>query len=132
MRKVVPLERDVQQAITDALELAGFTVRHTSAFRQKGSSGVSLGVPDLLVFVPGFPWVYIGIEVKRPGGKLSADQTAAVEREEYAMVDNPVDALEFVRAVLWCYADQDEPAQTLATQRVEKRINSVLRALGGR
>lgn len=62
-----PKERDVQDAIVAALRFAGFHVMHTSAFRQKGPSGVSKGVPDLLVSIDGFPYWFIGIEVKRPG-----------------------------------------------------------------
>jgi hypothetical protein len=93
MRKVVPLERDVQAAIVDALQLAGFTVRHTSAFKQRGASGVSFGVPDLLVAHRLRPGLYMGLEVKRPGGALRPDQKAAVEAHEYALVESATAAL---------------------------------------
>ncbi len=63
-----PLERDVQRQIVQIARMAGCTVLTTSQVRP---SMVSVGLPDLLIFGPqSFAW----FEVKRPGGKLSADQ----------------------------------------------------------
>lgn len=62
-----PKEDEVQKAITDALTLARIPFYETTAFRQKGSTGVDKGVPDLLVPIPGHTGCYIGLEVKRPG-----------------------------------------------------------------
>jgi hypothetical protein len=91
--RIKPKESDIQQAITTALECAGFTVRHTSAFRQKGPSGVSKGVPDLLCFHPSVPWSYMGLEVKRPGGKLTLEQEQALENREYSVGNSALGAL---------------------------------------
>lgn len=70
-----PFEKDVQAAIVEALRLAGAEVMQTSAWRQRGPSGVSPGVPDLLVFHPRVPRACLPLEVKRPGGRLSFQQT---------------------------------------------------------
>jgi len=69
-----PLESEVQLEITKALELAGFYVWHTTAFRQKLASGCSKGVPDLLVSHPIAPGSFLGLEVKRPGAVRYSSQ----------------------------------------------------------
>jgi len=96
-KTVRPLERDVQKSIVDALRLAGLTVRETSAWKQKGPSGVDKGIPDLLVFVPELPYMYIGLEVKRDCmAKFSPEQTDAAARREYEVAWTPGQALEHV------------------------------------
>jgi hypothetical protein len=89
-------EHQVQAAIVDALRLAGFTVRETTAYRQKGPSGVDKGIPDLLVCHADIPSVYLGLEVKRPGRWVwsSVEQRQAYEREEFHVVDSPKGALQ--------------------------------------
>lgn len=87
-------ETMVQAAIVEVLKLAGFSVKHTSAFRQTGPSGVSKGIPDLLVSHRGIPLCYFGMEVKLPSGKLSPEQQQAVSAREYVVVRSPVDALD--------------------------------------
>ncbi|MCW5936753.1 MAG: VRR-NUC domain-containing protein [Fimbriimonadaceae bacterium] len=94
MKKPVPRERQVQESIVEALQLAGFDVKHTSAWRQKGASGVSKGIPDLLVWHPRCEMMCFGIEVKRPGGCLSPEQREAVEKGRYRVATGPVEALE--------------------------------------
>jgi hypothetical protein len=89
-----PRESDVQASIKDALIAAGFGVRHTSAFRQKGPSGVDKGVPDLLVAHLSLPGFYVGMEVKTPTGKPSPEQADAVASGEYSIVRKPSEALE--------------------------------------
>jgi hypothetical protein len=99
-----PKEHEVQKSIVDALRLAGCTVRETTAYKQKGPSGVDKGVPDLLVFVPVVqgPKVYIGLEVKRDGkAPLTPEQKAAVESGEYSIVWSPEQALQAVEKELW-------------------------------
>lgn len=75
-----PKEYEVQRAIIEALRLAGCEVLSTSSFRQKGPSGCSAGIPDLLVRVPGMaPGLCLGLEVKRTAkSKLSASQAATL------------------------------------------------------
>ena len=95
-RKVPSLfnETMLQRAIVDTLVLAGFSVKHTSAFLQKGPSGVSKGIPDLLVSHVGIPLCYFGMDVKMPNGKLSPEQQQAVSAREYVVVRTPTEALE--------------------------------------
>lgn len=87
-------ETQLQAAIVEVLKLAGFSVKHTSAFRQTGPSGVSKGIPDLLVSHRGIPLCYFGMEVKLPSGKLSPEQQQAVSAREYVVVRSPIDALD--------------------------------------
>lgn len=80
-------ESDIQEGIVKALELLGCTVLHTSAFRQKGPSGVSKGVPDLLFRHSAWPeFVFAGMEVKRPGGRASSEQRFYSEAGWYPIV----------------------------------------------
>lgn len=87
-------ETMIQAAIVETLVLAGFSVKHTSAFLQKGASGVSKGIPDLLVSHRAIPCRYFGMEVKMPNGKLSPEQQQAVLLGEYVVVRTPKEALE--------------------------------------
>jgi hypothetical protein len=93
-----PKESDVQGAIKDALSACGFTVRHTSAFRQKAPSGVDKGIPDLLVFHASYPGWYLGMEVKTDVGKPSPEQKIAMDAGEYPIVRKPSDALYWAEA----------------------------------
>lgn len=97
----VPLEKEVQAEIEAALELAGFVVMHTTAFRQKGPSGVSKGLPDLLCIHPECPKAYLGIEVKRPGAikYTSPEQEFCHRRGDFYVAQCPEDALR--GAVAW-------------------------------
>lgn len=93
-------ESDVQKAITDALTLAGCDWWQTSAWKQKGSSGVTPGIPDILVRLPSMAHgIAIGIEVKAAKGKARRDQTEAFEKGLIAaVVRSPVEALRAVDA----------------------------------
>lgn len=95
-------EHEIQAAIVDALTLAGFRVKHTTAYRQKGASGVAKGIPDLLVSHRGIPLMYLGLEVKTPTGTLSQEQREAVDREEYCVVRSEQEALEIALGWLAC------------------------------
>lgn len=82
----------VQGAIVSYLRLLGHQVWHTSAFRQSGPSGVSKGVPDLLVLPKGGePGVLIGIEVKRSGKLVwsSPEQEAAFLNGAFSVAQSP-------------------------------------------
>jgi hypothetical protein len=79
-------EHEVQAQIVDALRLCGLVVQETTAYRQKGSSGVDKGVPDLLVWVPGFKTA-IGLEVKRDEkAPRTPEQRAMCEQGFYPFV----------------------------------------------
>lgn len=90
-------ERQIQESICSVLITAGFRVLHTSAWRQKGASGVSPGVPDLLVWHDAVPGCALGLEVKKPKGKLSPAQKKHVEAGDYFIVRGERDACEQVR-----------------------------------
>lgn len=61
-------ESAIQSQIRKVLILEGFVAIHTSAFRQKRASGVSKGIPDLIVALPG-EHVWVGLEVKAKDAK---------------------------------------------------------------
>jgi len=73
--RLVPLEKEVQRAVVKLCRSVGCIVKSTSQAR---ASKVALGLPDLLVFCPNQS-AFFFFEVKRPGGKQSAEQ-AAFER----------------------------------------------------
>ena len=100
MRLPVPKESDVQAAIVDALRLAGLVVDHTSAFRQKGGSGVSKGVADLIVYHPLESGLGILVEVKKPGRVkwTSKEQEAHYKAGRNLLAQSPKDALLHVRS----------------------------------
>lgn len=85
-------EYAIQLDICKALRLAGCTVLHTSVMNAKGGYGSAKGVPDLLVHVPGDRFL-IGLEVKRPGGRVRSDQKALAEAGAYAIVYGVADAI---------------------------------------
>ena len=80
-------EKDIQQAIGDALMVCGFVVQSTTAHRQKAASGVSLGVPDLLIYHPLVPCCCLGLEVKRnERARRRSDQVKMVAAGHYEFV----------------------------------------------
>lgn len=90
-----PLEKDIQAAIEDALRLCGYDVLHTNTHGVRRATGASKGVPDLLVSRSGWwPSTWIGLEVKRPGGKWSSpEQQDLNERGRTVRVESVLDAL---------------------------------------
>lgn len=102
MKKPVPKEHEVQAAIVDCLRLAGLTVYETTAYRQKGPSGVDKGIPDLLVVHPLRFCTFIGIEVKRPGEVKwsSREQFEAFKEHHFLLAQSPKDALNGVLITL--------------------------------
>ncbi len=114
-------EREVQEQIVEALSLAGFEVRHTSAWRQKGPSGVSPGVPDLLVAHVAAPGSLLGIEVKRPGGRVSPAQKEWADLGFLCIADSPQAAV--AAAVTWL---KSSPSATVGAVR---KADSVAKAL---
>ncbi len=98
MRSPKPREHEIQAAIVDALHLAGLTVYETTAYRQKGASGVDKGIPDLLVVHPEMQSTYMGIEVKRPGPVTwsSIEQRIAHAEGHFALAQCPREALRLV------------------------------------
>lgn len=95
-----PKEHEVQAQIVDALRLCGLVVQETTAYRQKGASGVDKGIPDLLVWIPGFKTA-IGLEVKRDEkAPRTTEQTRMCEQGFYKFVWTVEMALDAVRESL--------------------------------
>lgn len=95
-------EHELQKQIVDALKLAGFDVLETTAYRQKGPSGMDKGVPDLLVSHKVLPVTFLGIEVKLPG-KIkwsSLEQRELWERGRFHVAQSPAQAVEQARGWL--------------------------------
>lgn len=90
-----PLESTVQATIESALIVAGFRIDSTVTHRQKGPSGISKGIPDLLVGHELAPFLYLGMEVKRPGRiEYSSPEQKEKHREQrFEVVQDEVRAL---------------------------------------
>lgn len=101
--KLPQKESDVQAACVAALSAAGFEVMHTSAFRQRGPSGTSPGVPDLLVASDAVPCCLLGLEVKTARGSLSAAQRRLVLAGHIHVVRSPAEAVDRAREWLEVY-----------------------------
>jgi hypothetical protein len=80
-------ESDIQKTILDYLTLRGiFHYKNNTAGIYKQATGSyipspSVGAPDIVAVIGG---KYIGIEVKRPGGKMSEHQLRFKENLERA------------------------------------------------
>lgn len=96
-----PKEHEVQAQIVDALRLCGLVVQETTAYRQKGASGVDKGIPDLLVWIPGFKTA-IGLEVKRDEkAPRTTEQTRMCEQGFYQFVWTVEMALDAVHEAMF-------------------------------
>lgn len=96
-------EAEVQAEIVTALELAGCTVYHTSTNGVRQGTGVSKGVPDLLVAHPAFQrGMLLGIEVKKPvGWKWSSpEQQRAHASGHTVLATSPYEALRKLAAAV--------------------------------
>jgi hypothetical protein len=77
-RKYMPKESEIQKAILDYLRLVCkifcYKNNTTGIYKKSTNSYIpsqSVGCPDITAIING---KYIGIEVKRPGGKVSPEQ----------------------------------------------------------
>ena len=70
-----------------ALQLHGCQVYATSAHRQRGPSGVTPGIPDLIVF-RGRPQRFCFAEIKTPRGKPTMHQVAFMGAAHWAGVES--------------------------------------------
>jgi hypothetical protein len=99
-KTVRALEKDVQAAIKEALELAGCVVLDTTIKGSRGGSGTTKGIPDLLVMVPGLPCLF-GLEIKRDGkAHVRTEQKAFRDGLFYGVVSTVEGALDHVKACL--------------------------------
>lgn len=104
-----PKEHEVQKAIVDALRLCGFVVQETTAYRQKGASGVDKGIPDLLVWVPGLPCA-IGLEVKpNAAARIRPEQLEMVRVGAYEVVCSVAAALDAVLSSIITLREAPDP-----------------------
>ena len=121
-----PTERDAQENGQQALRLAGFIVRHTSAWRQKGPSGVSRGIADLLVKHPACDLdISLELEYKRPGKikYTSEEQRFAHEKGYIRIAQTDEEALRWGRHFVERFAYPDE--KELALERIDRIIASL-------
>ena len=90
-------EAMVQQSIVDALEAYGAIVLQTNL--AKGRVIADKGVPDLIITHDGWPEnAWLGMEIKKPGGKATPEQAALAARKRIVIVDNVDDAIKEFRA----------------------------------
>lgn len=99
MRKAT--EHEIQKAIVDAVRLCPFlTVYETTAYRQKGGSGVDKGIPDLLISYRFIHFTFLGLEVKADAANIkwsSEEQRRAFLEKRIAVTDSPGGALAAIR-----------------------------------
>ncbi len=122
-------EHELQKQIVDALKIAGFDVLETTAYRQKGSSGVDKGVPDLLVSHKVLPVTFLGIEVKQPGHIKwsSLEQRELWERGRFHVAQSPVQAVE--QSTKWLETFIQWPFQDIPADDVRSAVGRAKRAL---
>jgi hypothetical protein len=94
LKKVEPLEKDIQNAVCEYLALRGhffYRQNNTPIFQRDGKGGgfframpkyAIKGVPDILLIRDGGYVCYL--EIKRPSGKLSDDQMEFQKRSRLA------------------------------------------------
>lgn len=107
----VETEDGIQQRIVQALSWAGYRVLST-VHRYKrqtcaqcghnqwaqGGYGATKGIGDLLVAVPkARPRLWLMLDVKRPGGKLSPEQKALADKGLLWRVESEQEALEVLK-----------------------------------
>jgi hypothetical protein len=122
-------EHELQKQIVDALHLAGFEVMETTAYRQKGPTGVDKGIPDLLVSHKILPVTFLGIEVKLPG-KIkwsSLEQSELWERGRFHVAQSPEQAVE--QASKWLESFLRWPFANLPAEDVRSAVSRTKRAL---
>lgn len=111
--KVPPLtENDVERQVTDLLKWRGyFPLRQQSGlFKTQDDRTVTMGepgMPDYIVAHKRHPWFFL--EIKRPGGKLSASQQKWINlhRVLYGLKVTVVDGLEAIKA--WLEQNEKPP-----------------------
>ncbi len=129
-------EHELQKAIVDALRARGHLVYETTAYRQKGASGVDKGIPDLLVLPrnwkgdPKLTGYLRGIEVKVPG-KIkwsSPEQELAWLDGAFVVVQSPVAAVDWIEnsASLIFFGDDIHSAIETHGPDLKKRRGEVL------
>lgn len=122
-------EHDVQRVIVRALRLAGFHVYETTAYRQKGPSGMDKGIPDLLVSHPLIKGYFVGLEVKRDEkAPLTQEQVEAVAAERYVTTTGPDHAVRHCLQRLLCASVHWSDPAFGAEAVQEARLNAVERA----
>lgn len=96
-------EHAVQASIVAAIRLCGFAVYETTAYRQKGPSGVDKGIADLLIPHPTLPWTALCMEIKRPGDVKwsSLEQELAFKSKHFTVAQSIEEALAALKAWLW-------------------------------
>lgn len=87
-------ESIVKRETKQALEQCGFTVLQTASHKRSYNTK---GTPDLFVSLGDFLW--IGIEMKRPGGRVRPEQQELARGKRVLICDNTADAISAVMAI---------------------------------
>ncbi len=109
IKSLTPTEAEIQSQIVEGLTLIGYLVLVTSrryrpcprcgVIDHRGD-GASRGLPDLLVRHPRWPALtWVGLEVKKPGGRVSPEQQALAQAGAIAVVRSLEDAVAVLRAL---------------------------------
>lgn len=85
-------ESQIQAAIVRMLRTAEFRVMTTSQPLQRGRSGVSKGIPDVLCWHDSSPGKCLCLEVKKPKAKVRPEQKESAERGDIFIVYNEGEA----------------------------------------
>lgn len=81
-------EADVVKAIVAAIRASGGCVLEVGQRKAKGS-GSTPGTPDLFAWIPPMAdGTWVGLEVKRPGGRIRPEQLALAQRGRIRIVDS--------------------------------------------
>lgn len=102
---MVPLESEVQSLTIELLTLHKYTVLvNTVKLRGRRAgmhnTGQSKGIPDLSVTKDYWPvGVWVGLEMKRPGGKMRPEQEALFNRGRILVSDDCEDALRQLKPI---------------------------------
>lgn len=90
-RQIETEEKDVVRAVEEALTWDGWFVARTNR-GGKATRRLKAGTPDLFATKPPMR-CWIGIEVKRPGGRVRERQAELQRQESIIIVDDAADAL---------------------------------------
>jgi hypothetical protein len=113
-------EAPIQKAIVDTVRWCGLEVYETTAYRQRGASGVDKGVADLLIPHPTLRWTALCMEVKRPGRTIwsSPEQKRAAELAHTVVVRSVDEALVVLRE--WLGDAPGGPRVSDTLRRIER------------
>ena len=92
-------EDQIQTAAVQLLRLSGYIVLVTTTRGVRGRTGVTPGIPDLLVTRENWlPGQFVGIEMKKPKGPVSEYQGVLLAKGRILIARSPEEALAFAQS----------------------------------